>query len=227
MRRTGAAAPQCAYRTLSELRTIVAGLAFPECPRWHAGCLWFSDMHADQVFQVSAAGQVLQTLAVASNPGGLGWLPDGQMLIVGMQHNLVYRVTDGQLQVYADLGTVHTHQSNDMVVGEDGTAYIGNFGFDLMAGAPPQPTQLAQVAPSGEVSAGPGELSFPNGMVITDAGNTLVVAESWGNRLTAFSIAADGTLGRRRVWAELGKLIPDGICQRLRQPCLRARARRR
>ncbi|WP_279246211.1 SMP-30/gluconolactonase/LRE family protein [Candidatus Litorirhabdus singularis] len=197
---------------MSELHTIVAGLAFPECPRWHDGSLWFSDMHADQVIQVSASGKILQTLEVPGNPGGLGWLPDGQMLIVGMKSNLLYRLMDATLEVYADLGTVHTHQSNDMVVGDDGTAYIGNFGFDLMAGDPPQSTQLAQVAPGGAVSAGPSELSFPNGMVITDAGKTLVVAESWGNRLTAFSIAADGSLSQRRVWAELGKLIPDGIC---------------
>lgn len=197
---------------MSELRTIVTGLAFPECPRWHAGSLWFSDMHADQVFQVSESGEILQTLAVPDNPGGLGWLPNGHLLIVGMKRNLLYQLIDGQLQVYADLGTVHTHQSNDMVVGNNGTVYIGNFGFDLMAGAPPQQTQLAQVALGGAVSAGPDELSFPNGMVITDAGKTLVVAESWGNRLTAFAIAADGSLGQRRVWAELGDLIPDGIC---------------
>jgi sugar lactone lactonase YvrE len=195
-----------------ELQTIVTGLAFPECPRWHDGSLWFSDMHAETVYQVTATGEILQTLDVPDHPGGLGWRPNGEMLIVGMKRNLLYRLVDGQLQQYADLGAVHDHQSNDMIVSADGTAYIGNFGFDLMAGAAPQQTQLAQVTSAGAVSAGPGELSFPNGMVITDAGKTLVVAESWGNRLTAFAIAADGSLGQRRVWAELGKLVPDGIC---------------
>ena len=197
------------------VETVLGALAFPEGPRWHDGRLYFSDMHAHEVVAVSADGHRETVATVPNQPSGLGWLPDGRMLVVSMTDRRVLRQeANGDLVTHADLAALAPFHCNDMVVDGRGNAYVGNFGFDLFDRAvTPCDTNLILVEPSGRATSVADGLAFPNGAVITADGATLIVGESQGRRLTAFTIAADGTLFDRRVWAELAKpTIPDGIC---------------
>jgi len=193
-------------------KILIENLMFPECPRWHGGNLWFSDMHGRRVFCVDLQGNIIETIDILGEPGGLGWLPSGELLIVSMQERRVYRWSGNKLHQHACLADIHTRQSNDMVVDKLGNAYIGNIGFDIHSGEAPQLTALARVDAQGNVSKATDSLMCPNGMVILDEGKTLVVAETFARQLTAYTIAEDGTLRDRRVWADLGKFVPDGIC---------------
>jgi sugar lactone lactonase YvrE len=199
---------------------FIDGLYFGECPRWHDGRLWFSDFYDAAVFSADEQGQRRKELDVPSEPAGLGWLPDGRLLVVSRHDRTVLRVeADGSVVEHGVLKPWATFHANDMVVSQEGRAYVGNFGFDLdkvFAGAPDAPkiapTSLIRVDPDGTSSEAASEIAFPNGTVIFPDGATLVVAESFGMKLTAFSIAADGALTDRRVWAELAGIAPDGIC---------------
>jgi sugar lactone lactonase YvrE len=198
-----------------QLSTVVDGLAFAEGPRWHDGRLWFSDMHGHAVMNVAADGSDLRTVVeVSLQPSGLGWDPDGLLLIVSMVDRRLLRLeADGSLSSVADLSSVATWHCNDMVVDTLGRAYVGNFGFDLYGANPtPVATALALVDRVGTVRVAADNLRFPNGTVITPDGSTLVVGESFGGCLTAFDIATDGSLSGRRVWAQLSGAVPDGIC---------------
>jgi sugar lactone lactonase YvrE len=191
---------------------LLEGLSFGEGPRWHDGRLWFSDFYRHGVFTMTPDGHEEQILEVPTQPSGLGWMPDGSLLIVSMiDRKLLRRAAGGAVSEHADLSSVATFHCNDMVVAADGTAYVGNFGSDYRK-VGPQPATLAIVNADGAVRAGPGDLLFPNGSVITPDASTFIVGESQGARLTAFDIEADGSLSNRRVWADLGDGIPDGIC---------------
>ncbi|MFZ1889147.1 MAG: SMP-30/gluconolactonase/LRE family protein [Candidatus Binataceae bacterium] len=194
------------------LTTLLDGLRFGEGPRWHDRKLHFSDMHANQVMTVDLEGRSAVVCEVPNNPSGLGWLPDGTMLVVSMTDRKLMRMErDGALKVHADLSALAPFHCNDMVVDSKGRAYVGNFGYDLHKGENARGTVLIMVTPDGKPRAVADDLLFPNGTVITADGKTLVVGESFGRRLTAFDIAADGSLANRRVWADLGKNVPDGI----------------
>lgn len=195
-----------------KLDTLIEGLVFPEAPRWHAGRLWFSDMHAHRVMTVDAEGRSKEIVEVPNRPSGLGFLDDGSLLIVSMTDRRLLRLRNGVLETAADLTTLFAGEANDMVVDARGRAYIGNFGFDFAAGEAPQPTNLVLVSENGEARSVADDLFFPNGSVITPDGDTLIVAETYRQQLTAFSILPDGSLSDRRVFAELGGLSPDGIC---------------
>jgi sugar lactone lactonase YvrE len=195
-----------------DLEPLVDGLAFGEGPRWHDGRLWFSDMHAHRVCAVDESGNLETIVETAGPPSGLGWLPDGRLLVVSMEDRRLMRLDGGALVVAADLSAVATGPCNDMVVDERGRAYVGNFGFDLWTGGTPSPAVLVLVDPDGSFRAVADDMWFPNGSVITADGRTLIVAESFAARLTAFDIADDGSLSGRRVYAELGAATPDGIC---------------
>jgi sugar lactone lactonase YvrE len=199
---------------LAQLEAWLDGFAFLEGPRWHEGRLWFSDMHARRVYAADESGALEAIARVPSSPSGLGWLPDGRLLVVSMEdRKLLRRERDGTLAVHADLSGVATHHCNDMVVDARGRAYVGNFGYDLHTQQKPRPAALALVQADGAVSVAARELQFPNGAVITPDGRTLIVGESFGGRLTAFDIdPASGALSRRRVWAQLEGAVPDGIC---------------
>jgi sugar lactone lactonase YvrE len=188
---------------------LVGGIDFGEGPRWHDGRLWYSDFFQHRVCAVSPDGTRETMLEIEDQPSGLGWLPDGRMLVVSMLQRQVLRVEgDGSVVVHADLSAIATARCNDMVVAADGNAYVGNFGAEF--GAAPRPANLALVHPDGSVEVAAEAMQFPNGSVITPDGTTLVVGESMGRRYTAFDIAADGTLGNRRVWADVGDVVPDG-----------------
>ena len=195
-----------------QVKTLAAGFAFPEGPRWHNGKLWFSDQHDSKVYALEPDGRVAETFDVPGRPSGMGWLPNGDLIVVSMQGRQVYRRQGGELRPYADLSALHSFHSNDMVVDRSGRAYVGNIGFDFEHGGAPASTVMAMVAPDGAVSVAATDLMVPNGTVISADGRTLIVAESMASRLTTFDIGADGALANRRVFATLGDNVPDGIC---------------
>jgi len=192
-----------------EITTIVSGLTYTECPRWHDDRLWFVDFYTHRVLSVAEDGSDQRLEAeVPQQPSGIGWLPDGRLLVVSMRDaRVLRREHDGTLVTHADVSAHTGGHLNDMVVDAQGRAYAGNFGFDLMGGAPLQTASLVRVDPDGSVAVVADDLWFPNGSVITDDG-TLLVGETFGNRITAFDVAADGSLTDRRVWASFGEL-PD------------------
>jgi sugar lactone lactonase YvrE len=203
-------------------RVLTEGIYFGEGPRWHAGRLWFSDFYAYAVKSVSLAGDLRTEFTIDDRPSGLGWLPDGSMLIVSMTKRQVLRRTaDGAIRVHADLNNIAGFHCNDMVVDSVGRAYVGNFGFDLDAEITTRGAQaviadhatakLACIAPDGATRVAATEMHFPNGSVIAPDGKTLIVGETLGSVLTAFDISADGALTNRRIWASTTPRVPDGI----------------
>ena len=196
---------------MTETATVVSsGHRFLEAPRWRDDRIWFSDFYAHVVYSAREDGSDLQVeAAVPQQPSGLGWLPDGRLLVVSMRdRKIMRREPDGTLAVHADLSGHATGHLNDMCVDADGRAYVGNFGFDLMSGAPVEPAALHRVDPDGTVTEVADDLWFPNGSAITPE-RTLIVAETFGNRVSAFDITDDGRLTNRRVWAEFGPLPAD------------------
>jgi len=205
-----------------QTRVVAEGIYFGEGPRWHEGRLWFSDFYAFAVKSVSPAGDLRTEFEIDDRPSGLGWMPEGSLLVVSMtKRQLLRRSPDGTLGVHADLSGIATFHCNDMVVDEVGRAYVGNFGFDLDAALTARgvesvlaehPTAaIACVLPDGTARVAATDMHFPNGTVITPDGRTMIVGETLGACLTAFDIAGDGTLSNRRVWAPLGARVPDGI----------------
>jgi sugar lactone lactonase YvrE len=197
-----------------ELRTLMTGLAFGESPRWHDGRLWFCNWGAQEIVAVDLDGVGEVVLRVPTTlPFCIDWLPDGRLLIVsGPEGLLLRREDDGSLVTLADLNGLSDHSWNEIVVDGRGNAYVNGAGFDLMGGAEFAPGMIALVSPDGSARQVADGIAFPNGMAVTPDNSTLIVAESYAGRLTAFDIAADGSLSNRRVWAELDGGIPDGIC---------------
>jgi sugar lactone lactonase YvrE len=197
---------------MNELTPILDGLTFAEGPRWRNGRLWFSDFYAFEVIAVDLEGNRETIVTVPEQPSGLGWTPDGKLLIVSMRDQKLMRLEDGALVEHADLSGYANYWCNDMVVDAQGGAYVGNFGFNRHAGEEPRATTLVRVSPDGTASVAADGLWFPNGTVITPDGKTLIVGETRAKRLTAFTVAADGSLSDRRVFAETDNMYPDGIC---------------
>jgi sugar lactone lactonase YvrE len=191
---------------------VLEGLAFPEGPRWHDGRLFFSDQHDRRVVVMDESGTAETVVEVPQQPSGLGWLPDGRMLIVSMLDRRLLRLDGDRLVEHADLSGLATGECNDMVVDARGRAYVGNFGFDMYGGEDARDTCIVLVEPDGTARVAADGLAFPNGTVISDDGLTMIVGESYGGRLTAFTIAVDGGLGARRLFAQLRGAVPDGIC---------------
>jgi sugar lactone lactonase YvrE len=197
---------------MPELQTLMTGLALGESPRWHDGRLWFCDWGAQEVVAVDLEGKSEVIVRVATLPFCIDWLPDGRLLIVsGRDRLLLRREPDGSLVTHADLTSLSDHPWNEIVVDGRGNAYINNIGFDFPGGEF-VPGILALVTPDGSAQQVADGVAFPNGMVVTPDNSTLILAESYANRLTAFDIAADGSLSNRRVWADLHGGAPDGIC---------------
>lgn len=184
------------------LTPLFDGGGFFEGPRWRNGRWWVSDFYRQQVSTIAPDGTESVVVEVEHQPSGLGWLPDGSLLIASMKDHRLLRWSGATLSVHADLSAYCGGHLNDLVVDRHGNAFAGNFGFDLMGGADPAPANLVHVAPDGTVRLAADGLLFPNGSVITPDGATLIVGETTGNRFSAFDLAADGTLSNRRSWAE-------------------------
>ncbi len=191
------------------IRTVLDGMSYLECPRWHDGRLYLSDFYTQRVLAVDldGGGEAETVATVPGQPAGLGWMPDGTMLVVSMRDRRVLRVRDGgEPELHADLSELAPWHLNDMVVDAEGRAYVGNFGFDIMSGATIRSTGVVRVDPDGTAAVAADDLRFPNGTVIFPDGRTLVVAETLAGRLTAFDVGDDGALANRRVWAQLGEV---------------------
>ena len=208
---------------MKRTRVLCDGIYFGEGPRWHDGRLWFSDFHAHAVKSVSLSGDLRTEFEIEDRPSGLGWMPDGTMLVVSMtKRRVLRRALDGTMSVHADLSHIADFHCNDMVVDAFGRAYVGNFGFDLDADmvsrgvesvlAEHPTARLACISPDGSTRVAAEDMHFPNGPVITPDGKTLIVGETLAGVLTAFDIAADGGLSGRRIWAATFPRVPDGIC---------------
>jgi len=190
-----------------ELTTLSTGGSYFEGPRWHDGTWWVSDFYTREVRRVTAAGEETVVVTVDQQPSGLGWLPDGSLVVVSMKDHRLLRWDGGEPTTYADLSEHCGGHLNDLVVDAHGRVFVGDFGFDLMGGGDAEPATLKRVDPDGSVHVVADGLRFPNGSVITPDGGTLVVGETLGNRYTAFDLADDGSLSNRRVWASLGDEI--------------------
>lgn len=212
---------------MRKFETLVRDLCFTECPRWHDGRLYFSDFYTHRVYAASLDGAMETVAEVPAQPSGIGFLPDGRMMVVSMRDRRVLRREfDGSLAEHADLSNLAPWHTNDMLVDRDGGAWVGNFGFDLMGGAEAVTTNLIRIDPDGRAGIAAEGLGFPNGMALSPDGKTLIVAETTMNRLSAFDVSS-GRLGERRTWAAFGdpprstktaelfsqvQVAPDGIC---------------
>lgn len=193
-------------------KPFVDGFVFLEGPRWYDNALWVSDMMGHKVYKISEQGNAEVVVEVPQRPSGLGFMPDGTLVIVSMLDRLVYKLLDGELVLHTDASKTVKGDLNDMVVDAQGRAYIGNFGYDIFGGGEPATAEIILVEPDGTHRIVADELDCPNGTVISRDGKTLVVAESFSGLLTAYDRASNGDLSNRRVVAEFGELIPDGIC---------------
>jgi sugar lactone lactonase YvrE len=195
-----------------ELQTLMTGIVFGESPRWHDERLWFSDWGAQELIAVDLEGNSEVIVRMPSFPFCIDWLPDGRLLIVSARDRLLLRrEPDGSLVTHTDLSSLSEHPWNDIVVDGRANAYIDNIGFDFPGGEF-APGILALVTPDGSARQVADGVAFPNGIVVTPDNSTLICAESYANRLTAFDIAADGSLSNQRLWADLDGGVPDGIC---------------
>lgn len=197
---------------MNKPEVLLDGLTFPEAPRWRDGRLWFSDFYTNRVMTVGLDGRAETIVEVPQRPSGLGWTREGQLLVVSMLDRRLMRFDGRRLHLVADLSALATGPCNDMVVDAAGRAYVGNFGYDRHNNEAPRSACLARVDPDGRVVRAAEDLEFPNGTVITPDGKTLIVGETYANRLSAFDVGADGALSNRRVFAELPGCFPDGIC---------------
>lgn len=191
--------------TTRSVELLASGGHYFEGARWHDGLWWVSDIYAQKVCTYDAAGTRTEVMHVEGNPSGLDWLPDGSLLVVSMHdRKLLKRSPDGQVSVHADLSQLCAYELNDLVVDAAGHAYVGTIGFAIAAGDELRPGTVYRVDPDGSASVAAENLICPNGMVITNDDRTLIVAESFASRLTAFTIGGDGTLSDQRVWAQIG-----------------------
>lgn len=200
---------------MKELSTIpfVDDFVFLEGPRWHQGKLWVSDMFGETVYTITPAGEREAVATFPNRPSGINFMPDGSVVIVSMADRKLMKLDDdGALSEYADLSANLPYDINDCVCAANGDIYVGTFGYDVFAHQEPKPATLTLVKADGSVSTVAEDVHFPNGAVITADGKTLIVAETFVGRLTAFTIEADGSLSNRRAFAELGDYTPDGIC---------------
>jgi sugar lactone lactonase YvrE len=197
---------------MTEPTILLTGVALGESPRWHDDRLWFADWGAQELIAMDAAGRAEVIASVPSFPFSIDWLPDGTLLIVSAADCAVLRLAaDGTLRTHQDLSSLATTPWNEIVVDGRGNTYLNNIGFDFPDGEVTTGI-IGLLTADGATSVVADDVSFPNGMVITPDNSTLIVAESYANRLTAFDISPDGSLGNRRVWAELKDGVPDGLC---------------
>ncbi len=196
---------------MADWNLLVDGVDFGEGPRWHDGRLWYSDFYQASIYAVSEGGErTAMYSGLPDRPSGLGWMPDGTLLVVSMTERKLLRAEGDGLVEHSDLSGLATWHCNDMVVDGAGNAYVGNFGFDLEGKAKPQAASLVLVRPDGSAEIAAEGIKFPNGSVITEDGSTLIVGETMGQGYEAWTIGADATLSDRRRWADTPGMYPDG-----------------
>lgn len=221
---------------MSNLVKVAEGFHFLEGPRWHENKLWFSDMHGYKVYNMDTSGNISTIAEIPEQPSGLGWLPDGSLIIVSMLDRRLMKLKNGELSIHADMSQLTPFQCNDMVISKDGTAYVGNFGTESVE-SKINKTCLISVSVEGEAKICTYGLLFPNGTVISSDGKELIVGETFGGNLTSFEINESGELANRAIWARVMPLhfkiitsiirflniplkesnstpfpVPDGIC---------------
>jgi sugar lactone lactonase YvrE len=199
---------------MKELTTkpFAQDFVFLEGPRWHEGKLWVSDMFGQTVYTLTPDGARQEVAKFPNRPSGINFLPDGSVVIVSMADRKLMKVDNGRLSEYADLSAALPYDINDCVCAANGDIYVGTFGYDVFAHEEPRPATLTLVKRDGSIKTVADEVQFPNGAVITPDGKTLVVAETFVGKLTAFDIQADGSLTNRRSFADIAPYTPDGIC---------------
>ena len=190
---------------IAATKTLLSDLMFPEGPRWHDGRLWFTDQHARKIIAVDLDGKAEVIAGIDDLPGGLGWLPDGSLLVVSMKKRQILRLHEGEIDIYADLSKKAPFHCNDMLVDEYGRVYVGNFGYDLHGKEVMKETNLILIDIHRNLHVVAENLVFPNGMAINRLKKKLFVAETFANRLTAFEIDQDGLLHNRCTFAQLGE----------------------
>jgi sugar lactone lactonase YvrE len=196
---------------VSEQRIVLEDLVFGESPRWHDGRLWLCDWGAAEILAVDLDGTRELVAELPSFPFSIDWLPDGRLVVV-LADGALFVEEDDTMVPWVSLTDLSDRPWNEIVVDDRGNTFLNGIGFDLMAGEKPGPGLIAVVTPDGSVRQVASGLAFPNGMVVTPDSTTLVVAESYAGRLTAFDIEPDGSLVNRRIWADLGDAAPDGLC---------------
>jgi len=192
--------------------TVVTGLVFPKSPRWHQDRLWFTDRFTGRIMTLTLDGLLATFATLPDHVGGIGWLPDGTTLAVGMTERRLHRLSTAGSEPYANLAGLAAFHCDDLLVDSQGGAWVGNFGFDILGGAPTVSTKLIRVDPDGRARSVGGPLVFPGGMTLTPDGTILTVAETFGRRLSSFRVSPGGDLTDHRTWADLGAATPDGIC---------------
>jgi sugar lactone lactonase YvrE len=191
---------------------FASGFMFLEAPKWHEGRLWVSDVFDHKVFALSATGDCEYFVQIPNRPSGLGFLSDGSLIIVSARDSKLLRFDGVELNEYSDLSNHAAGWLNDFAIDAQDRIYVGNFGYDFVAGEARRTTSLHRVDPDGTIETVAEQVDFPNGSVIINEGRTLIVAETWEARLTAFDLSLSGKLSNRRLYADLGKRQPDGIC---------------
>jgi sugar lactone lactonase YvrE len=190
------------------------GLKFTESPRWHDGKLWFLDIHDKRIKKVDLEGRVETALELPFVPNAFGFRRDGSLLVGDAMQRQIHRWDGNALSLFANLADITTFCLSDGIVDAQDRMYVGDIGYNFFDHTlrPVDTCVIACVDPEGRARVVADGLYFPNGMMITPDGKTLIVGETMGHRLTAFDIGADGTLANRRVYAQLHEDVsPDGI----------------
>ena len=197
---------------IHQAQLLADDFVFLEAPRWHEGKIWASDVFDRKVYSLDEKGRRAEAAVIPQRPAGLGFMPDGALIVASSLDRKLMKIVDGQVSEYADLSQHATGNVNDLAIDVEGRVYVGNFGYDFHGGEAQKPTYLHRVDADGSISVAADDVEFPNGTVIVDDGRTLIVAETFRCRLTAFDRGPDGRLSNRRVFAETGDRQPDGIC---------------
>ncbi|MGO7169692.1 SMP-30/gluconolactonase/LRE family protein [Rhizobium leguminosarum] len=193
-------------------RLLADGFLFLEAPKWHDGRLWLSDVFDHKVHALDASGKRSEYLEIPNRPSGLGFMSDGSLVIVSAMDRKLLRFDGSAISEYADLSAHTKWWLNDFAIDASDRIYIGDFGYDFVASDPPCSTSLHRVDRDGSISVAASDVDFPNGSVVIDGGRTLVVAETWKARISAFDIDTQGNLSNRRIFADLDGRQPDGLC---------------
>jgi sugar lactone lactonase YvrE len=193
-----------------QAKLVADDFIFLEAPKWHQGKIWTSDVNDGIVYTVTLDGKREKVCDVPGKPAGLGFMPDGRLIIASLLDLKLLEWNGSELSLYRDLSDL-PGPPNDFAIDDQGRIYLGNFGYNHFAGEAPRPTALVRIDPDKAITPIAGGVEFPNGAVILN-GKTLVVNETWVGRITAFDLAKDGTLSNRRLWADMTGKGPDGMC---------------